>query len=86
MPLLSVVTMESMVPRSAVNRISVPGFKGLPSGLRPTTVIVDLPFRAICEGLALMVRIVPEGATGVALSQPATGSRDTTRRRQATAR
>jgi hypothetical protein len=42
-PLLSVVTTEVMVPMSDVSRISVPGFKGLPSGLRPTTVIVDVP-------------------------------------------
>ncbi len=52
----------------------MPGFRGLPSGLRPMMVIVELPFRAIRVGLALTARIEPEGATGEALSHPTAAS------------
>src|SRR5215218_595921 len=76
-PFLSTVTMGSIEPRLAVSRTSVPLLRGLPSGLRPITVIVDWPLRPIFKGLALIERIVPLGATGEALSQPTAGSRDT---------
>ena len=69
-PLLSTATMESMVPRSTDSRISVPGFRGFPSGRRPMTVMVEVPLRETLLGLALTIRTVPSGATGVALSQP----------------
>src|SRR5436305_14085248 len=69
-PVLSTATRESMVPMSDDRRISVPGFRGLPSGRRPTTVMVEVPVREIWLGLALTTRAVPSGATGVALSQP----------------
>ena len=41
-PFRSVVTMVVIEPRVAVSRISVPGFRGLPSGWRPMTVMVGL--------------------------------------------
>src|SRR5215210_274098 len=75
-PFLSTVTTGSIDPRLAVSRTSVPVLSGLPSGLRPITVIVDSPLTPIFAGLALTERIVPLGATGEALSQPTEGIRD----------
>src|ERR1700694_5189738 len=77
-PLLSVITIDGIEPLVALRRISVPGFNGWPSGLRPITVIVEVPFKAIFVGLAEMTRMEPSGATGVALSQPATATTVTT--------
>src|SRR5258706_767723 len=72
LPSRSVNTIAGTEPLVALRRISVPGFNGWPSGLRPITVIVEVPFKAICVGLAEMARMQPPCATCVPLSQPTT--------------
>src|SRR6185369_4508346 len=74
-PPLWILAIGSMLPLSTEKMISVPGFSGLPFGWRPMTVIVEVPFRLTVDGLALMLSVVPLGATGEALSQPRAGSR-----------
>src|SRR5688572_12842672 len=74
-----------MLPGVGERQTGVPGLTGRPLDLRAVTVMVEMPSDAMRLGDAEMVRTEPSGATGPALSQPASPRAATSSRGRASA-